>query len=183
MKLVWVTMRKKRSKNKSLKDKIPFPPPEEIPPRKIGRGSRYGELEQTEKQKKYAKFRIANPDKPKKAARDYAGYSEGTSVTAVESKTGTKYAMASVERQRETLQTDPDYSFEGVARRLVTRAKDEDVPAGVQTDNDKVLVGMMGYSAPTQVHTKSLGLMLEFNDLTGADLAALKEGLLPEKVE
>jgi hypothetical protein len=119
----------------------------------------------------------------KEQARDAAGYSSNSHTYDIETKKAVKYAIASVEKQREDLQTDPDFSFEGVAKRLVTRAKDKKVSPGVQTDNDKVLVSIMGFNAPTQVHTKSLGLIMEFSDLSGANLGALKDVLLTGKDE
>ena len=126
----------------------------------------------------YAEYRAIHPDKDKQDARDAAGYSPNFHVTDLEAQPSVQRAIATVEARREELRQREGYSFEDVARRLVTRAEDPDVSAGVQTDNDKLLSGIMGYNAPTVVHQQSLGLMLEFTDMTPADIAALRQGLL-----
>ena len=126
----------------------------------------------------YAEYRAIHPDEDKQDARDAAGYSPNFHVTDLEAQPSVQRAIATVEARREELRQKEGYSFEDVARRLVTRAEDPDVSAGVQTDNDKLLSNIMGYNAPTVVHQQSLGLMLEFTDMTPADIAALRQGLL-----
>jgi hypothetical protein len=126
----------------------------------------------------YAEYRAIHPDEDKQDARDAAGYSPNFHVTDLEAQPSVQRAIATVEARREELRQREGYSFEDVARRLVTRAEDPDVSAGVQTDNDKLLSNIMGYNAPTVVHQQSLGLMLEFTDMTPADIAALRQGLL-----
>lgn len=126
----------------------------------------------------YAEYRAIHPDEDKQDARDAAGYSPNFHVTDLEAQPSVQRAIATVEARREELRQREGYSFDDVAKRLVDRAKDKDVSAGVQTDNDKLLSNIMGYNAPTVVHQQSLGLMLEFTDMTPADIAALRQGLL-----
>jgi hypothetical protein len=130
--------------------------------------------------KAYAERRAAMPNEFKKDSAVAVGYSPNTSPTYIEATKGFRYAMMSVDRQREAIGQEEELSFEGVARRVVARAKDPMVTPGVQTDNDKLLIGMMGYSAPTVAINKNATLVLEFNDLSSADIDVLKAGLRPE---
>lgn len=147
------------------------------------RGRRANTTPPTPQQMEYAVHRSMFPDRPAREAAEVAGYSPGTPTTHIDNSAGVKRAMQTVEKQRELMQQKPGFSFTDVAERVKKRAENEMVPPGVQTDNDKVLNKMMGYDAPTVIHQKSMGLMLEFNNLSGADLAALEEVLLPKSDE
>lgn len=128
----------------------------------------------------YVERRATFPQETKKESALAAGYSPATSPTHIEATKGCRYALQSIEKQREALGQEDDLSFEGVARRVVARAKDPMVTPGVQTDNDKLLKDMMGYSAPTVAINKNATLMLEFTDLTSADIDVIKAGLRQE---
>ena len=134
----------------------------------------------TPQQLQYATHRLMFPDRPASEARDVAGYSENTPTTRIEQGAGVQLAMQTVEKQRELMQQKPGFAFCDVAQRVKNRAEDPLVAPGVQTDNEKVLNKMMGYDAPTVIHQKNMGLMLEFTNLTGADLAALEDVLIPK---
>ena len=108
-------------------------------------------------------------------AKRIAGYSENSATGAIDRLPRVRKGLATIEQQRETLSQLPEYSFTGVAKRLVKRAKSASVSDRVQTDNDKALSTLMGYNAPTQMNVKSVGLMMEFKDLSAADLAAIQE--------
>lgn len=127
----------------------------------------------------YAIHRTMFPDGLKRDALVAAGYSPNTSSSRIENSKGVQRAMMTLEKQRELIQQREGFTFEDMAQRLKTRAIDSNVSAGVQTDNDKLLSKILGYEAPTVVKTQSLGLMLEFSDLSGADLAAMRDVLLP----
>jgi hypothetical protein len=148
------------------------PPPPPKPREKPGR------KEPSERAMMYAEYRVAHPDENKTAARDAAGYSQNSDPTNLEKRPTVRKAMATVEAQREELRAAPGAMLEDVVTRLVTRATDPDVSAGTQTDNDKLLSNVLGYNAPTVVHQQRLGLMLEFTDMTPADIAALRQGLI-----
>jgi hypothetical protein len=109
-------------------------------------------------------------------AKQIAGYSlksHGTKdIPAV------REALLTVEQQREKMQQMPGISLPDITNRLYKRATNTKVTPGVQTDNDKVLINILGYNAPTKTEIKTTGLLLEFADLTSSDLAMVREQMI-----
>lgn len=113
----------------------------------------------------------------KKSALLAAGYSPKVKSSNIDRLPCVKDAIETLERQRENLSKVKDYTFTDVAMRMVKRAKGSENER-VQTDNDKAFAGLMGYNAPSQVNVKSVGLLMEFRDLSSAELAELRETLV-----
>ncbi len=135
----------------------------------------------TEKAMAYAN--LVKSGVSKSQAVEQAGYSPTAGSGAIERIPAVKNAMQTVDQQRERLQQHPDFSFHGIAHRLKNRATNKKVNAKVQTDNDKALISIMGYNAPAQVNVRSTGLLLEFSDLSAADLVSIRDALMGEGVE
>lgn len=113
----------------------------------------------------------------KTAARARAGYSPACSTGKLDRLPGVRRELETIEQQRDTLQQSPQLSFRGIAKRLVSRATSPRVTPKIQTDNDKTLISMMGYNAPTQVSVRSIGMLIELADLSAADLVAVRDAM------
>jgi hypothetical protein len=127
----------------------------------------------SDRAKRYATIRYGNPGMSKKDCAVAAGYSPKTSTQYVDKSKGVRAAIATVEQQRELIRSSAGFTLEDIAKRVKGRATNDDVPFGVQTDNDKILISILGYNAPEEININQKALFMEFKDLSAVELRGL----------
>ena len=102
-----------------------------------------------------------------------AGYSPSTGTAWIDRAVGTSLAKKAIDEQRAIIaQTEPGCSFVEVIRRTRDRSVTSGDP-GIQLDNDKFLVKLLGYEAPQKTEVRTMSLIAELGVLSKEDLAAL----------
>jgi hypothetical protein len=122
---------------------------------------------------KYATLKYSNPEMSKAKRAVAAGYSPKTSTQYVDKSKGVRCAIATIEQQRESIRNSSGFTLGDIAERVKSRATNNEVPFGVQTDNDKILISMLGYNAPEEININQKALFMEFKDLSAVELRGL----------
>lgn len=117
-----------------------------------------------------------------KAALD-AGYSRNSHTSDLDKRPAAGVAIRQVQAEREALMQKEGFTIKDLAERVKKRATDPKVPAATQTDNDKVLIGILGYNAPAKIDIKTTSLIADLGVLSGEDLEELRNSLAGEGVE
>ena len=137
-----------------------------------------------------AKINAANPDMSDKDAAAIAGYSPNSSPTTLKTSKGYRLARQTIQEQRELLSLKKGFRFADVAGRMqkiffdqITHDHKEDgkkvkdrvpVPPSVQVSAGKELKEIMGHEAPIKVEMEQRGLFMSFTELSGKDLANMR---------
>jgi hypothetical protein len=111
----------------------------------------------------------------KKDAAADAGYAPSSSTSEIDKSVLVRVAKMEICEQRDFIMKNMQcqgFSFFEVAERIKNRAKSSKSEA-IQTDNEKLLISMLGYNAPQKIEVKSLSLIADLGGLSADDLDAL----------
>lgn len=124
----------------------------------------------SDRARRYVDIMATRPGVKKREALVEAGYSPLSPSSSIDNLRGVKVAKRNMELQREDLRERAGFTITDVAERLKRRATSGKVCPSTQTDNDKVLISILGYNTPQEVNINQKSLFMEFKDLSADDL-------------
>jgi hypothetical protein len=97
---------------------------------------------------------------------------------AVEHTQAGQIVAANIDRQREVLQSRSGMMMADIAERLQKRAVNRKVKASDQNNADKLLIEMLDFLPAKKLDIKTTGMLIEFKDVSMAELLELRERAL-----
>lgn len=142
--------------------------------------------------KTYVESRKGKSNEPAiaKAEKYFALREEGVSKTEAVAVAGVSKAVehtqaglivgANIDRQREVLQSRPGMMMADIADRLQKRATAKKVKASDQNNADKLLIEMLDYQPTKKIDVRSVGMLINFSDVSREQILEMKEKRIAE---